>query len=211
MSGRGRQGRSPTRRGAVLVAVTTTAAVGLVGGGVFASFTSAATGGPQAVASGTVTIALGATGAQTNRLTVNATGVAPGDSIYRSVDLTNSGTLNLASVTLTTSATASSLLDTDATNGLQLQILRCSQAWTESGTSPSFTYSCGGTSSTVLASTSVTGAGRALSNLGSTTAGATDHLEVVLTLPTTSPTTMQGLTSTITFACGATQRGAQAD
>src|SRR5581483_10134348 len=98
------QGRWPTRRGIVLVAVATTAAAGLVGGGVFASFTSAATGGPQSVGSGTVTIALGATGAQTNRLNVSISGVASGDSVYRSVDLVNAGSLNLSTVTLTTTA-----------------------------------------------------------------------------------------------------------
>ena len=210
LSGRDRQGRSPTRRGAILVAVATTAAAGLMGGGVFATFTSAATGS-QSVASGTVTIALGATGAQTNRLNISITGVASGDSIYRSVDLVNTGTLNLATVTLTTTASPSTLLDTDGTNGLQLQINRCSQAWTEGGTSPNFTYTCGGATSPVLSSTAAIGSGRTLSNLGAISSGGTDHLEVVLTLPTTSPTTMQGLSSTLSFSFNATQRGAQAD
>src|SRR5262249_57248383 len=91
------------------------------------------TPGSHTVASGTVTIALGATGASTNRLNVDANAIAPGDTIQRSVDLIDQGTLDLASVTLTTQATASSVLDTDGTNGLQMVIDKCSQAWTESG------------------------------------------------------------------------------
>src|SRR6476646_2410823 len=54
----------------------------------------------------------------TSRLNVDATAIAPGDTIQRSFDLIDQGTLNLASVTLTTTATTSSVLDTDATNGL---------------------------------------------------------------------------------------------
>jgi hypothetical protein len=45
--------------------------------------------------------------------------------VQRGFQLTNSGTQNLASVTLTTTASPSSLLDTDATNGLQLLIQAC--------------------------------------------------------------------------------------
>ena len=41
--------------------------------------------------------------------------------------------------TLTTTATTSSLLDTDTTNGLQMVIDKCSAAWTEAG--PPYTYS----------------------------------------------------------------------
>src|SRR5438093_3770510 len=93
----------------------------LVGVGAFATFSSS-TSASQSVTSGTVTIALGATGASTNRLTVNASGLVPGDTIQRSFDLSNSGNQNLASLGLTTSASPSSLLDTDATNGLQMVV-----------------------------------------------------------------------------------------
>ena len=87
--------------------------------------------------------------------TVGATAIAPGDTIQRSVDLINSGSLDLASVTLTTTATTSSLLDTDATNGLQMVIDKCSVAWTEAG--PPYTYTCSGSTSSVLASRAVIG------------------------------------------------------
>ena len=120
----------------------------------------------------------------------------------------NSGTLDLASVTLTTTAAPSSLLDTDTTNGLQMVIDKCSQAWTEAGTAPAYTYTCGGTSSSVLASRAVIGNNLTLSNLGSTTAGATDHLRVTLTLPSGAGNTLQNQSSTITYAFTGTQRAA---
>ena len=54
------------------------------------------------------------------------------------------GSTDLSAITLTTGASPSSLLDTDATNGLQIAIDKCSVAWTEAGSSPAFTYTCGG-------------------------------------------------------------------
>jgi predicted ribosomally synthesized peptide with SipW-like signal peptide len=187
------------------------AAVGVAGAlaglGTFATFTSA-TSASQSVTSGTVTIALGATGAATNRLTVNASGVVAGDTIQRSFDLTNSGNQNLASVALTTSASPSSLLDTDATNGLQMVIDKCSTTWTEAGTSPAFTYTCGGTLTTIIASRAVIGSGLTMAGLSALTSGGTDHLRVTLTLPSAAGNTFQGLTSTVSYSFTGTQRAA---
>jgi predicted ribosomally synthesized peptide with SipW-like signal peptide len=175
--------------------------------GTFASFTSS-TSASSTPATGTVTIALGATGASTNRLNIGATDVAPGDTLQRSFDLTNSGSIDLASVTLTSTASPSSLLDTDATNGLQMVIDRCSVAWTEAGVAPAYTYTCGGSTASVLASRAVIGSAIALANLGATTAGATDYLRLTLTLPGTAGNTFQNITSTITYAFTGTQRTA---
>jgi predicted ribosomally synthesized peptide with SipW-like signal peptide len=183
------------------------AAASVAGLGTFASFTST-TSAAHTISSGTVTIALGATGASTNRLTVNATNIAPGDTMQRSVDLINSGTIDLASITLTTTASPSSVLDTDATNGLQMTIDHCSAAWTEAGSSPAFTYTCSGTTSTVLASRAIIGSNMALSNLTATTNGVTDHLRVTLSLPSAADNTFQNKTSTVTYAFNATQRAA---
>jgi len=183
------------------------AAASIAGLGTFASFTSS-TSASQTVSSGTVTVALGATGASTNRLTVNATGIVPGDTIQRSVDLINSGSQDFGSVTLTTTASPSSLLDTDATNGLQMVIDRCSVAWTEAGTAPAYTYTCSGTTSTVLSTRAVIGSNVTLNNLGSITAGATDKLRVTLTLPSAAGNTFQNVSSTISYAFTATQRAA---
>lgn len=171
----------------------------LVGLGAFASFTST-TSASESVATGTVTIALGATGAATNRLNVDASGLGPGDSIQRSFDLLNQGSMNLTSITLTTTATTSSLLDTDTTNGLQAVIDRCSVAWTEAGSSPNFSYACSGSTTTVLASRAVIGSNLALSNLGALTSGATDHLRLTVTLPSTAGNSLQGQSSTIQYS-----------
>jgi spore coat-associated protein N len=181
------------------------ATASIAGLGTFATFTSA-TSASHTVSSGTVSIALGATGASTNRLNVDATAIAPGDTIQRSVDLLNQGTLDLASVTLTTQATISSVLDTDGTNGLQMVIDKCSQAWTESG--PPYTYTCGGSTSTVLSSRAVIQSGVALSNLSSLTAGTTDHLRVTLTFPSGAGNSFQNKSSTIQYTFTGTQRAA---
>ena len=181
------------------------AAASIAGLGTYATWTST-TSENHTISSGTVTIALGATGAATNRLNVGASALAPGDTIQRSVDLTNSGSIDLAGVTLTTTASPSSLLDTDATNGLQMVVDKCSVAWTEAG--PPFTYTCSGSTSSVLASRAVIGSNLSLSNLGVTAPAATDHLRVTLTLPSGAPNTLQNQSSTITSAFTGTQRTA---
>jgi spore coat-associated protein N len=187
----------------LLTAAILGAAASIAGLGTFATFTSS-TSASHTISSGTVSIALGATGSSTNRLNIDATAIAPGDTTQRSVDLTNSGTLNLASVALTTQATTSSVLDTDTTNGLQMVIDKCSQAWTESG--PPYTYTCGGSTSTVLSSRAVIQTGVALSNLGSLTAGSTDHLRVTLTFPSGAGNAFQNKSSTIQYTFTGTQR-----
>jgi len=183
------------------------AAAGAAGLGTFGSFTST-TSASQSVTAGTVVIGVGTAGTVNNRLSVAATGVVPGDTIQRTVQLNNTGNQNLASITLTTTASPSSLLDTDATNGLQLVIQKCSSTWTEAGTAPAYTYTCGGTTTTVLASRAVIGANMTLSGLSAVTAGASDNLMATLTLPASAGNTFQGLASTVTFAFTGTQRAA---
>jgi spore coat-associated protein N len=181
------------------------AAASIAGLGTYAAFTSS-TSASQSISSGTVTIALGATGAATNRLTVGASGIAAGDTVQRSVDLINQGTIDLAAVSLTTSATTSSLLDTDTTNGLQLTVDRCSVPWTESGTSPAYVYTCSGTTSSIVSARPAIGSNLTLAGLSALTAGATDHLRVTLTLPATASNSLQNQSSTIQYAFTGTQR-----
>ena len=201
-----RPGWASAQRRKLLVSLAIVAAAASIAGlGTFATFTSS-TSASQNVSSGTVTIALGATGASTNRLTVGASNIAPGDTIQRSVDLINSGSIDLSGITLTTNATASSLLDTDATNGLQMVIDRCSNAWTEGGVAPAYTYTCSGTTSTVLASRAVVGSNLTLSNLTALTNGVTDHLRVTLTFPSAAPNSFQNQSSTIQYTFTGTQR-----
>lgn len=192
------------------------AAASVAGLGTYATFTDT-TSASQSISSGTVDINLGATGVD-NRLSVDATDIVPGDTMQRRVKLSNDGSEDLASITLTTSATTSSLLDTDATDGLQFKIETCggTVGWTEAGTTPAFTYTCDeaiagddlGARTTVLARRAIVGSTLALSNLTATTAGNTDDTVVTIDLPTTADNTFQGLSSTIDYTFTATQRAA---
>ncbi|GAB3244469.1 CalY family protein [Kineosporia babensis] len=172
--------------------------------GTFGTFTSS-TDAATTVATGTVAIALGTPGSAANRLTIGASGLVPGDTMQRAVDLSNTGNQNLASIVLTTTATTSSVLNTDATNGLQLKIESCPTAWTEGGTAPAYTYTCTG-ATTKLNATGVIQTNQALTGLSALTANGTDHLLVTLSLPQTADNTFQTKSSTINFNFLGTQR-----
>ena len=188
-------------------------AAGIAGMGTFATFTST-TSASQTVTAGTVTVSLGAAGTAANRLTVSAANIVPGDTISRAVNLASTGTDPLGSVAVTTTATASSLLNTDTTNGLKMTIQRCPAAWTENATNaPAYTYTCAVGATYVLGAAGPTGgvpvvqAGASLPGLAALTAGGTiDYLVVTLSLPTSAPNSMQGATSTIQYSFTGTQR-----
>ena len=174
------------------------AAAAIAGLGTFATFTSS-TSTSHTLASGTLSLTSG----PTNRLGTGASLIAAGDSMQRAIDLNYAGSISFASATLTTSASPSSALDTDATDGLHVAIDKCSVAWAESG--PPYTYTCGGSTSTVLASSPVIGSNVALSNL-TLSAGSTDHLRVTVTLPSTADNTFENLSSTVGYTFTGVQR-----
>jgi len=182
------------------------AAAGVAGMGTYGGFT-ASTSASAAVNSATVNLA----GGTNDRFNVAATGTIPGDSMQRAVTLVNNGDQNLTGLTLTTTATTSSILDTDATNGLQLQIESCPVAWTEAGASPSFTYTCSAGSPTiVLPLRRVVGVNPLPNTLKSLTAGNTDFLRVTMSVPAAADNTFQGKNSSIKFSFDATFRQAGA-
>ena len=188
--------------GKILISLGAVGAAAAVAGlGTFGSFAST-TSGSQAVGTGTVIIGLGPTA---GKVGVDASNVVPGDTIQRAVTLANTGTSNLAAVNLTTTATPSNLLTTDATNGLRLKIDACSVAWTAVAPTTAPTYTCSGTVTTVLADQGVIGA-NTLINTTAVTHGVTDNLRVTLTLPTTADNTFQGLSSTVNFSFTGSQR-----
>lgn len=180
----------------------------MAGLGTFATFTDTETGS-TAIDTGIVAMSIGASGTAANRLSVAAVDIVPGDTIQRAVDLTvdSTTTSTLASITLTTTGSAANVLTSDTTNGLQMAIDACSVAWTES-VAP-YTYTCSGTTTSVLASRAIIGADLALSNLG-LTAGTTNRLRVTVTLPSTADNTFQNLANTITYSFTGTQRAATA-
>lgn len=181
------------------------AAASIAGLGTYASFTSS-TSASQAINAGSVAIALGATG-PANRLTVAASNLVPGDTVQRAVDLTSTSSDPLGSVSLQITGSPSNALLTDA-NGLTVKVDKCSVAWTEAGTAPAYTYTCGGTSTSVLAAAAV-GNTSSLSGLAALASGSsTDHLLVTLALPAAATNALQGLSSSITYAFNGTQRTA---
>ena len=86
-------------------------------------------------------------------------------------------------------------------------VQKCSQAWTESG--PPYTYTCGGTTSSVVASRPVIGSNITMSNVSDLlTTGTTDHLLMTLALPSGAGNSLQNLSSTLTYTFTGTQRAA---
>jgi spore coat-associated protein N len=197
--------RASTRTKAVVAGGLVALTAAGVGGAAFATFTGTSTAS-QTVSSGTVTLTPIGTNGTLQRLSIGASNIAAGDTIQRAVTMQN-GSLDLASIQLTTAAAPSTLLDTDATNGLQMTIDSCATAWTEVGTVAPFTYTCSGGATSVLASRPVIGTNIALSNL-TLTNGLTNNLRVTLTLASTAGNTLQNLSSTIGYTFTATQRNA---
>ncbi|WP_251044180.1 CalY family protein [Arthrobacter sp. ISL-48] len=192
-----------TTSGKILASVALVGTAAAVAGmGTYGAFTST-TSASQAVTAATTVISL--TG--TNTLAVAVTGLLPGDSVEKFVTLSNpAGSSDLNAVTLTTTSptpATANVLTTDGTNGLQLTIESCTAAWTVVAAGAD---TCSGTTTTVLAKTSIIGANRALAGLASLTAAGADNLKVTTSLPTSADNTFQGLTSTITFKFDATQR-----
>jgi hypothetical protein len=189
----------------------------MAGLGTFGAYTST-TSASATVTTGIVHIDLAASGAG-NRMSVAATGVLPGDTVARAVDLSSTSTDALASVKLTTTApVTSSTLNTDGTNGLQLLIQRCTVAWTETAnTAPQtgYSYTCGGSTTTVLgsASTPVIQTNTSFTGLAATAGpgnitATMDHLVVTLTLPaaTVEAQVAQGAQSVVVFTFTGAQR-----
>ncbi|MCZ2819488.1 TasA family protein [Modestobacter sp. VKM Ac-2977] len=179
------------------------AAAAVAGMGTFGTFTDSTAPLNASVASGTLSLDLNSVNS-TATLPMNAAGFVPGDSISRSVDLVNTGNLGFAGIQLTSSATVSSVLDTDKANGLQLSVTSCSVTWTESVVNGVATYTCSGAKTPVATGPAVTNVG--FLNAASLAPKGTDHLVVTLTLPETADNTFQGKTSTLDLRFTGTQQ-----
>ena len=170
------------------------AAAAVAGMGTFGSFTDSTTPVTTTVASGTVDINLASVG---QAIPVSTPGFVPGDSLTRTVNLSNDGTSPLASVTLTSTVATPSVLTTDINNGLQLAVKSCTVAW-------SATNTCTGTER-VLASGPAVG-NLTLSNPASLAAGATDYIAFTISLPQTANNTFQGQTAALSLTFSGMQR-----
>ncbi len=198
---------SPTARkvvGSLAVLGTAAAVAGL---GTYGNFTDSTTPMNTTVASGTLSIDL-TQPAGAYAIPVSVSGLVPGDSITRAVNLVNDGTLGLSTVSVISTATAPSLLTTDATNGLQLAIKGCSVPWTQGGTASAPTYTCSAGQSTLMTGPVVNNAG--LSNPASLNPGGTDYLTFSISLPTTADNTFQGKSAGLSLSFTGAQRSGSA-
>jgi hypothetical protein len=146
-----------------------------------------------------------------NSLTTAITKLEPGDSAHRVVDLVNSSTTVLSSVTLSTTDTYSGPKLSTSSTGLQMIIDACSVAWTPVvTTAPALTYTCGGSTTHPLTPIrDVLGTSISLTGLNATNAASTlpttDHLLITLFLPLSSLAADQFAQSIITYAFTGTQ------
>jgi hypothetical protein len=177
------------------------AAAAVAGMGTFGSFTDSATPVNTTIDTATLDINAGAVGAA---IPVTTAGFLPGDSLTRAVDLINSGTSPLGSVSLNTTAAVPSNLTTDLINGLQMAVKSCSVAWTQGGTASAPTYTCSGAEQ-LLASGPVA-SNVSLPNAASLAAGGTDHLTFAISLPTSADNSFQGKSAALSLTFTGTQR-----
>jgi hypothetical protein len=178
------------------------AAAAVAGLGTFGAFTDSTTPLDATVGTGTLSLDLSRTG-QAATLPMTAAGFVPGDSISRSVDLVNSGDLNMGTMSLVSTATTSSVLDTDKVNGLQLSVRSCPVVWTETVVNGVATYSCA--APTTLYAGPATTPNAALTGLASMTAKGVDHVVVTLSLPTAADNGFQAKTSALSLTFTGTQ------
>ncbi|HVV76574.1 MAG TPA: TasA family protein [Mycobacteriales bacterium] len=197
------------------VAVTGGALLMTAGFGVWAGLNATAFNtSPQSVDSGTLSLTLGDNGAGFSSAISN---LAPGDVVNRYVDLTNGGSLDAQGLTMSVSASGDSQLITDgtspATKALTVSVTSCSTTWT-----PSTGACTGGTTTSLLGTTTLSGVASAQSLIsGSIASGAVEHLQISMTLPDQTETTtngtpitgtIQGRSATLTYHFQEAQRTA---
>jgi hypothetical protein len=187
-----------------------------VTGGTFALFNASTASGGNLFSTGTLTLS-NSNGASATATLAN---MVPGDSITGLVSVQNTGSEDLTQYAMAAAVTggAPNVLTTDATNGLQVWVARCSQAWTGTGV----TATCGGSQTDVVATLAApralttgspyTMAGGALCTTNAAVTAAirtargttcamtgSDYLKVRVSLPSAADNTFQGLSTTVSF------------
>jgi hypothetical protein len=216
-----------TRLGAMVVW-----AVGVLSLTASANFTGTSTVNQGALSSAHMALTAPGAGA-TNRLTLAGTNIAPGDLMQRAIDISVDGATTSGAMTgMTLQVTAPSVtsnLDSNDASGLQLWVMSCSNAWTESGTTPGYKYVCSGTTKEVLGSNLPTPAdpvtsytcppasatvkglntmktAQTLNNLPTLNANTTVHLVVFMCFPGATGDSYQDLQSQLQFTFAGVQR-----
>jgi hypothetical protein len=192
--------RTRTRRVLGSLAVVGAAAA-VAGLGTFGSFTDSTAPLAATVSSGVVSIDLADAGG--SAYPIDVAGFVPGDRMTRVIDLVNDGSAPMASISMSAVATASSVLDTDATKGLQLAVRSCDVAWTMRLADGAPVYDCRGTERT-LAAGPVAGT-KTLTAPAALAVRGVDHLAVSVTLPQDAGDAFQGRRSTMAISFTGTQ------
>jgi hypothetical protein len=198
---------------------------GVLAVGTYALFSANTTSASNLFATGTLTLS----NSNSASATVTLSNMIPGDSVTGLVTVQNTGTEDLTGYQLATAVTAGTptnpnALTTDATNGLQVWMSRCSQAWSGSGASAT----CGGTVSDVVgtsaapvaittgspfslasgalctSSAAVSAATRTARNTTCTVTG-NDYLRARVSLPSSAGNSFQGLSTTLSLTFQGTQ------
>jgi hypothetical protein len=172
------------------------AGLAVTGLGTFGTFTDSTTPIDATVGDGAVSIDV----TDPDRLgtvPLDVDGLLPGGSTTRTVSLVNDGTSDLAAVTMSAVPTVSSVLDTDAADGLQTTVRACSVPWAADAT-------CAGAQRTVLVTGPVIRA--SLDRPASLLAGGTDHLALTVLLPERAGNEFAGRSSVVQFVFTAVQR-----
>jgi hypothetical protein len=176
-------------------------AAAVAGMGTFGNFTDSTTPVATTIQSGTLSIDLSQQG---YAVPVTTTGFVPGDSMTRAVNLVNDGNSPLSAVTLSSTATAGSVLTTDTANGLQLTVKKCSVAWTQGGTASAPAYSCSGTETVIGSGAVVTN--MTINGAAALNAGGTDYLTFSISLPASADNSFQGKSASLSLTFTGTQR-----
>jgi hypothetical protein len=194
---------TPARRRAAAKVVASLGVVGatvaIAGMGSFGSFTDSTSPVGADVATGTISINL-SPAAMYATVPVSAGGFLPGDTSATPFDLRNDGDVAWESVTFTSWATRSSLLDSDRVHGLQLTVESCPTAWSVAGSG----YTCAGAvrefySGPILVDDPLVGA-------ASLEPGRVDHLLATIDFPTTAGDAHEDELSELAFRFTAVQR-----
>jgi predicted ribosomally synthesized peptide with SipW-like signal peptide len=115
------------------------AAAAVAGMGTFGSFTDSTTPVNTTISSGTVAISAAQ---PAGAVAMNVSGLVPGDTATRTINVVNSGTTDFGSITLQSTVGTPSVLTTDATNGLKMTVKSCAVAWTQGGSARPARWAC---------------------------------------------------------------------
>ena len=184
------------------IAIVAAAAIGgtaLVSSSVFATLTASATGASAtAVSTGTLSVTLASGSAfsgASGGFTTGITALAPTDSVVRLVTLTNAGTLNAGSMTVTVVDGTPSVLTTGSTGfaGLTATIHQCTVAYTQA--SAGAAYVCAPGETTVRAASSILSMAtpQALGAMSASLSTGVSYLKVTISLPDFTENTLNGV------------------